>query len=423
MSRSFWGPLGAIVAVAVTIRVLYTVLVAPWPPEVSDDQVYFNLMPRLLADGQGFIQPQLHIAGIVRPTAAHPPFYSVVLAALAEVGGSDQLVQRLTGTVFGAGTIVLVALIGRRLAGARAGLIGAALAAVYPILITADGALMSESVYGLLVAGALLLALRLLDRPGPAPWWLAAAVGAVSGLAALTRGEALLLVPLLLVPVVRRPGGLRTAAVTCLAAVVVLAPWTIRNLVTFDHVVLISTDAGAVVGGANCASTYYGPNIGGWDITCDPPYPGNEAQQTTKQLHKGLTYANDHLRRVPIVVGARLARQFSLRLPWQTNSGRDPGWQNAGTVMYYVLAPLGIAGFFVLRRRRVPTWTIAVPIMLAVVMAAVIYGFLRFRHPADIALVVLAGVAIDALVRRLSPSPTAEPAAAGTPARPRSPVA
>ena len=422
MSRSFWGPLGAIVAVAVTIRVLYTALVAPWPPEVSDDQVYFNLMPRLLADGQGFIQPQLHIAGIVRPTAAHPPFYS-------RGGGAGRGRRQRPARPAPHGNRLRRphdrarrahrATPGRR---ARRS-IGAALAAVYPILITADGALMSESLYGLLVAGALLLTLRLLDRPGPAPWWLAAAVGAVSGLAALTRGEALLLVPLLLVPVVRRPGGLRTAAVTCLAAVVVLAPWTIRNLVTFDHVVLISTDAGAVVGGANCASTYDGPNIGGWDITCDPPYPGNEAQQTTKQLHKGLTYANDHLRRVPIVVGARLARQFSLRLPWQTNSGRDPGWQNAGTVMYYVLAPLGIAGFFVLRRRRVPTWTIAVPIMLAVVMAAVIYGFLRFRHPADIALVVLAGVAIDALVRRFSSSPTAEPAAAGTPARPRSPVA
>jgi 4-amino-4-deoxy-L-arabinose transferase-like glycosyltransferase len=423
MRRSFWAPLGGIVAVAVSIRVLYTVLVAPWPPEASDDQVYFNLMPKLLADGRGFIQPQLHIAGIVRPTAAHPPFYSVVLAGLAELGATDQLLQRLAGTVFGAGTVLLVALIGRRLAGPRAGLIAAALAALYPILITADGALMSESLYGLLVAGALLLTLRLLDRPGPAPWWLAAALGVVCGLAALTRGEALLLAPLLLVPAVRRPGGLRTAAVTCVATVLVLAPWTIRNVVTFDHLVLISTDAGAVVGGANCASTYSGPNIGGWDITCDPVYPGNEAQQTTKQLHKGLTYANDHLRRVPVVVGARLARQFSLRLPWQTNSGRDPGWQNAGTIMFYALVPFGVAGFLVLRRRRVQTWTIAVPVMLAVVMAAVIYGFLRFRHPADIALVVLAGVAIDALARRSSTRPATAPAATGTPARPRSPVA
>ena len=45
------------------------------------------------------------------------------------------------------------------------GLIAAGLAAVYPTLIAADGALMSETLYGALVALALLAAYRLLDAP------------------------------------------------------------------------------------------------------------------------------------------------------------------------------------------------------------------------------------------------------------------
>src|SRR5207244_8269490 len=95
-----------------------------------------------------------------------------------------------------------VGLIARRLGGPRAGLIAAGIAAVYPVLVAADGAMMSETLYGLLIAAALLTALRLLDRqPGPP---LAAALGALIGLATLTRAEALLLLPLLAWPVAAR---------------------------------------------------------------------------------------------------------------------------------------------------------------------------------------------------------------------------
>lgn len=69
------------------------------------------------------------------------------------------------------------------------------------MFITADGAMLSESLYGLLVALSLLCAFRLLDRPGVVRGGL---LGVTIGLGALARGEALLLVPLLLVPIVRQ---------------------------------------------------------------------------------------------------------------------------------------------------------------------------------------------------------------------------
>ena len=83
-------------------------------------------------------------------------------------------------------------------------------------------------------------------------------LGAVSALAALTRGEALLLLPLVLIPVVvRRPGGVRAAAVVAVVAfAVVLAPWTVRNWIVFDQPVAIATNSGTAVAGANCAETY-----------------------------------------------------------------------------------------------------------------------------------------------------------------------
>jgi 4-amino-4-deoxy-L-arabinose transferase-like glycosyltransferase len=395
---TFAGRLALIVAAGAVVRVLYTVLVAPWPPEVSDDQVFFHLQSQLIADGKGYIQPQLELAGVIRPTAAHPPMFPTVLAGLAKLGLTDQLAQRLTGTVFGSGTLVAIGFLGRRLAGERAGLIAVAVGAAYPLLITADGALMSESLYGLLVALSLLTAFKLTDEPS---WRWAALLGVLSGLAALTRGEGFALLALLLLPFLRRPGGLRAIVVTLVAVAVVLTPWTIRNYSTFDKLVLVSTNGGAVVGGANCQATYYGPNIGGWNILCDRPWPGhNEAEETSRQFRDGAHFARHHVRRLPVVAVARLGRAWSFFQPFQTNAGRSPGWQNAGVVIYWLLLPLAAFGLLTLYRRRAPTWTILAPILMVAITTIVFYGFLRFRQPAEISIVVLAGVAIDALWSR-----------------------
>ena len=157
-ARARWdfGPgLLAIVAAGVVIRLVYTLVEAPWPPPALDDQFYFSALPKLLADGEGFIAPfKFLFRDVTTATAEHPPLYSLVLAAPAELGFSSPDAQRLAGTAFGAGTIATVGVLGRRLAGDRAGLLAAGLAAIYPTLIAADGALMSESLYGLL-AGAL----------------------------------------------------------------------------------------------------------------------------------------------------------------------------------------------------------------------------------------------------------------------------
>ena len=94
----------------------------------------------------------------------------------------------------------------RRLAGDRAGLLAAGIAAAYPDLVAADGALMTESLFGALAAGMLLAALRLADAPGTGR---AAVLGVVAGVAALARSEALLLLPLVLLRCCAGPGGLR----------------------------------------------------------------------------------------------------------------------------------------------------------------------------------------------------------------------
>jgi 4-amino-4-deoxy-L-arabinose transferase-like glycosyltransferase len=395
-TRGFGFWLAAIVAFGVAIRVAQTLLVAPWPPGIFNDEAYYATLARLIEQGEGFVRPgEFYGAGLSLPTAERAPLFPVALAGLAKLGltGGD---GRLLGLLTGGGTIVVLGLLGRRLAGPRAGLVAAGLAALYPTLIAADGALMTESLYGLLAAASLLAAYHLVEAPSAGR---AIVLGVVVGLAALSRGEALLLLPLLLVPLVRRPGGLRAAAVVCLAFAVVLAPWTVRNWIVFDRPVLVATEAGETLAGANCEQAYYGNRIGTWVFTCvEFSGRGNEAAELNEAGREGIRYARDHAERVPLVAVARLARTWGVYAPFRVPEGRASWVMYLGAGLYFVLVPLAVYGLIVLRRRGIPVWILTTPFITVTLTALVAYGSVRFRHSAEVSLVVLAAVALDGLL-------------------------
>jgi 4-amino-4-deoxy-L-arabinose transferase-like glycosyltransferase len=399
VTRRFGLALAAIVAAGVAVRVAHTLLVAPWPPGIFNDEAYYKAVAELVARGEGFVRPgEFFGQGISIPTAERPPLYSLALAGLVKLhlGGPDGM--RLLGAVSGGAVIALLGLLGRRLAGDRAGLIAAGLAAAYPTLIAADGALMTESLYGAFAAAALLLAHDLLLQPR-IRW--AALLGAVGGLAALTRGEGLILVAILLLPLLRDGPGRRAALAAVVAFALVLTPWTIRNWSAFDQPVLVATESGQTLAGANCETAYHGRNMGSWQVSC-VRLRGlrNEAEDNNQAGGKGIEYARDHLERVPLVLAARVTRTWGLFWPGQVPEGRAKWVTYAGVAMYVLLLPLAAFGFVTLRRRGVPVWAVATPIVVVTVSSLLTYGSVRFRHTAELALVVLAAVAIDALLRR-----------------------
>jgi 4-amino-4-deoxy-L-arabinose transferase-like glycosyltransferase len=383
--------------------------VAPWAPNVFDDPLYYRTLASLIAQGKGFVQPAAALnEGMFVPTAHRAPLYPLVLAGVTKLGGTGPDALRLVGVMSGAGSIVALGFLGRRLAGARAGLLAAGLAAIYPTLIAADGALMTESLYGFLAALMLLSAYRLQEAPGP---WRAIVLGLVAGLAALTRAEALLLLPLVLVPIERRPAGVRAAAIVCLAFAVVLVPWTARNWIAFDQPVLLATEGGETIAGANCGSSYYGDRIGGWQTDCVRSGRGdNEAAEMNEAGRDGVRYARAHVDRLPLVAGFRLGRTWGYYDPLQTPEGRSRRVVVLGVAMYAVLLALAVYGFVVLRRRGVSVWILMSPFIAVTIVTVLTYGNARFRQSAELSLVVLAAVALDGLLphrakRRGMPAP------------------
>lgn len=365
---------------------------------VVGDALTFHLEGGYVAHGQGF-----HNITDGARTAEHPPLHILLIALIDLLGAHSFEAQKIALSVVGTGTVVLVGLAGRLLGGERLGLIAAAVAALYPMLWLADGTLMSETTYALLITAALVCALAYARRPSP---WLAAALGALIALAALTRGEGLALLVLLAAPLAwRRPRHLAAVAV---AAVVVLAPWTIRNLATFDKPFLISTNGEAIWAGANCHQTYYTDQIGAWIFNCYGPRPaGDESVQALAYRDRGLRYMRHHTGRLPAVVAARLGRLWDVYRPWtqgtffSATEGRRPRATHVALIVYWALLPLAVAGAVLLRRRRRELWILLAPVVMVTLVAATTYGTTRFRTAAEPSIVLLAAVSLQALVGRV----------------------
>jgi Dolichyl-phosphate-mannose-protein mannosyltransferase len=395
--------LAAIAASGFALRAVFALAVAPDSLTHRGDPRFFHLAANLLADGHGYIAPLPFIQqGFVIPSTEHPPLWSALLAVFSAVGARSYEAHELVACAVGAATVACAGLLGRSVGGERAGLIAGCLAAVYPVFVAMDGSLMSEPPYALAVAATLVLAFRMVERPS---WRRAALLGLAIGLAALVRGEALALLVVLLVPVLLQvPRGRRLAYAGAVigVTVVVIAPWCIRNSVTMHRPLLVSTEDGPVIGGANCAFTYHGRDTGYWRSDCLPPGRDRNAAYRSARLRRaGLTYAGDHAGRLPAVLGVRLLRTFGI---WQPRrhvffaEGRVlPGRSFAMVTVWIVLA-LGVAGAWSMRRRAGPLAILLAPLVLAVITTVVAFGYPRFRYAADVSLIVLSAVLLDAVL-------------------------
>lgn len=416
--RSFRARLAFLAAGAFVLRAVWALAIAPDELNHRGDPRYFHLTANLLVDGHGYIAPIPFLAtGTVYPSAEHPPGWSAVLAIFSAVGGRSYEVHELVGCAVGAGTVVCAGLLARRVGGARAGLIAAAVAALYPVYVALDGSLMSEPPYALGVALCMLAAFRVADEPTLRR---AALLGLAIGLTVLVRGEALGLMVVLAVPAVLAVRERRIAriAVVWLVALVAIAPWAIRNSTTFHRPMLVSSEDGPVIAGANCALTYNGRDTGYWHSACvGLRAEFNPAIRSQALRRQGLDYARAHAGRLPAVEGVRLLRTFGLWQPVRHvyfAEGRTmPGRRVAIACVWAVLL-LGIAGAVLLRRRRVALAILLAPVALAIVTTLLAFGYTRFRYAADVSLIVLAGVALDRVLARRASSSTPGAAAGGT---------
>jgi 4-amino-4-deoxy-L-arabinose transferase-like glycosyltransferase len=368
------------------------------------DGVEYNSLALQVANGNGYVGPSGH------PTSFRAPGFPLFLAALYFVAGPDYPLIYVVFCLLGALSCLLTYLLACELVPEGTARIAAVLAAVYFPLIYYASMFASENVFVPCLALCVWLFLRhLRTRSIPA----LALAGLALGWAALTRPFALLLVPVLLGLLVGhqvRVRRLRPLApvVLVVAFLAILLPWTVRNYLAHDRLVLVATNGG---------STFYGGNndlvlselryLGNWVTTVKLPgrdlieATPDEVSHDQMEWQLGWQWCRQHLRSLPLLWLYKFCR---LWLPDLDSANRS-----------YVLAQvLGYSPFLVLfvlglvRRLRygwsTPWLVIDGALMATILTGLIFWGSPRFRDANAPLLMAFAALGWQVIVLRKTKS-------------------
>jgi 4-amino-4-deoxy-L-arabinose transferase-like glycosyltransferase len=367
------------------------------------DAVAYSKIARRLDENRGF-----SLGGdATQPADNYSPGLPLLAAGVYKVsGGIHERLARVALALIGALSVLFAYLIGRRLSGPAAGLVGAAAVAIYPAFLEYQGMLMSEPLAAALLSGAVLSMLWAGDArqsapaggscqggrgalraegpsstpPPPLPpchppvrWLLP---GALLGALALARPEYLAVAFLLGLVVLaegRRDGrqqALIQTAILLAGVVLVVAPWTIRNAIALDRFVPVSTGGGQVLFAGTYLPSDGDPERVGEEVLerhpelverlgTDPRleqilaalaaerYPGLESDKALSRMGREQLW--DDVSEQPLdyagFVATKIGRVWS-------HGPRDVMRQPLWEALHWALVALGLLGLILLARQR-----------------------------------------------------------------------
>jgi 4-amino-4-deoxy-L-arabinose transferase-like glycosyltransferase len=336
--------LAAILLLGVGLRVDYA-----WEGRAPVyDAVGYATIAMNLERGEGFRLG----AEATQPASNYSPGLPLFVSGIYKLsGGVHERFARLALALIGSLAVLFTYLIGRRLSGPLAGLVGAVAVAVYPALLEYQGMLMGEPLAATLLSGAVLAMLWAAD--GPARWLLP---GALLGALVLVRPEYLAISIPMAVVVFALAGreswkrGLAHATVLLAGMALVVAPWTVRNAVELERFVPVSTGGGQVLFAGSYTPSGGDPERVGAEVL--ERHPGLARQLPTDARLEQILAALAAQRYPELESDAALARMGRERL-WDDVSERPVGY--AG----FVAAKLGrIWGHGARDVMRKPGWEV-----------------------------------------------------------------
>ena len=389
--KPFWPAAIGLFAVALCLRLWHTAALraSPFATVLLGDAAIYDAWARKIAAGDWLGQGVFYQA----------PLYPYLLGALYRFVGDDLTTVRLAQSFVGACAVVVTASAARALFGRSAGIAAGALLAFHAPAIFFDGVLQKASMDVLLSACLLFSVTRMLARPTSLR---ALGLGAALAALILTRENALLWAPLLLIWLASRPGYPKAAVPAFLLGLgLLLAPVAARNYVFSGEVYLTTSQLGAnlYIGNHQGATGTYVPLRKG---------RGNAAleQQDAARLARAALgkdpspgEVSNYWARQALGFAAAHPREWldlsvrKLRLMW--NSVEAPDTEDlyshaewsvplriADAVLPFgILAPLGFLGLWITRVRFRELWIFHALALVYVLSLIAFYVVARYRLP------------------------------------------
>lgn len=364
----------------------------------------------IAGDAQGYWDLAGHLSRGEDFAIYNPPRYALrmpglplVMAGGMTVFGESALGMRILLAFVGTAACWLVYRLGRELVDHSTGLVACFLAAISPAFVGFSVLLLSETLFAAALLASLIAFAKLAkidtkdveEFPTRRAAVLAAVAGLLSGMATLVRPTWLLVAPAyglwLLLPARNRRRRLWHAALVLAGLSLALAPWTIRNALVTGHFVPTTLWMGpSLYDGLSLHAT----GISNMEfIEADGLYRRpdiSEYEADRHYTHAALTFAREHPARACKLAAAKLWR-FCNPFPNAEQFANWTVWLGVGLFEIPVLL-LAAVGFW--HERRSPRcWALAAgPVLYFAMIHTVFVGSLRYRLPAEYALLVLTAV-------------------------------
>ncbi len=237
-ARGDWAYTITVAVVALLPRLFVAIA---WAREPVWDGHYYHFGAQRIADGLGYSEDVL-VDGIAvwKPWCHYPVGYSGILAGAYKAFGDALVVAPVLNAVVGAALVLAVHRLARFQLSENRARIAAAIVALHPGLIAYSAVVMTEVIAAALLLVALWIAIQLRGR-----WVGVVVAGLVIGVATLVRPSSILVAPLLALamPRPRRMAPVWGIAATA-AALLVVAPWSLRNCRIMDGCAFVSSNGG-----------------------------------------------------------------------------------------------------------------------------------------------------------------------------------
>jgi len=390
-------------------------------PAPGSDSSEFDSYAWNLAQGHGYSGVSPDVKGpdgqsLEHLTAYRSPATSVLWAGMFLSFGHSYTVVRISQCILDTFTILLIFAIGRCCFGDKVALLSAAIYAVWPTALLYTSQLGSEPLYTFLFCWFILASLQFADC---ASWPRAIAAGLLLGFAMLTRGNAVLMVAMMIPWSVwqfrKSPRIILRGLAISFVALLMLVPWTIRNYRVFHAFVPFQTEGGDTLLGSYNRIVAFNPDYYGYwvyPVSELPEYrdqitaPNNEVIRDHVETRLALEWTRNHPEKWWYLVESKFRRSLTPFLqphaPLLYRAAMLVSW--GPVLVLFALGFFPIAIYFL--RTNKPGWILHLGVFHFVFTALIFYGASRFRYPVEGLCIILACATLvwicEQISRRLS---------------------